>query len=128
MGIRSIIFRGKRLDNGEWVEGFYVRLGSKDDHILTGKLSIVGFAFVYEHHPVIPKTVGQYTGLVDKNGFKIFEGDIVQNVDGVYIVKYCESLTRFALVRDSMISGRPVSSGTVVGNIHDNPELIGGTP
>lgn len=126
--MREILFRGKRIDSGEWVEGFYVRLGSKFDYILTGKLLIFGHNLAYEDYLAIPETVGQYTGLVDKNGVKIFEGDIVQNVDGVYVVKYCESLTRFALVRDSMISGRPVSSGTVIGNIHDNPELIGGDP
>lgn len=131
--MREILFRGKRIDDGEWVEGFYVSLGSKDDHILTGKLSIVGFAFVYEHHPVIHKTVGQYTGLTDKNGVKIFEGDIVESALCLYVVVWSNANAMFCL-RDpaSKVSYDFFSYFgdylTVIGNIHDNPELIGGEP
>ena len=131
MGIRSIIFRGKRIDNGEWVEGFYVRLGSKGNYILSSKSLRFGCNLAYEDYRVIPETVGQYTGLTDRNGIKIFEGDVVRErggescqgyyeIDNVLIVKIPDTLVNFEMSYDCEYK--------VIGNIHDNPELMGGNP
>ena len=74
MGIRTIIFRGKRKDNGEWIYGNFVR-GCVDDFSYIVELGNKELCRNYVE--VIPETVGQYTGFTDKNGDKIFDSDVV---------------------------------------------------
>ena len=142
--MREILFRGKRTDNGTWIEGNYC-IAEKLD-----KSGVEYFIIEIEsdgsQYYVIPETVGQYTGLLDKEGKKIFEGDIVhavyqvgyigcKNVDyGIGVVKYCASYYGGASYEIDIIgdSGSRVFTASlengveVIGNIHDNPELIGG--
>lgn len=121
---REILFRGKRVDNGEWVEGCYVYGGANHYIVVRNGLS-------NQYNEVIPETVGQFTGLDDKNGKKIFEGDIV---DPEYLI----DVHRGIIVYDEGICGYCVevvigAGGTILletdewevrGNIHDNPELL----
>ncbi len=71
--MREIKFRGKRVDNGEWVEGYYQCLPNKNYASITG----INAKGAMEGWRVIYGTVGQFTGLLDKNGVEIYEGDIV---------------------------------------------------
>lgn len=79
------ICRGKRKDNGEWVEGYYVCIG-EHCYIFSGELGIITINWV--RYEVIPETVGQCTTLTDKNGKLIFEGDVVKADGYIFIVKF----------------------------------------
>ena len=134
--MREILFRGKRIDNGEWIEGWVVKTTAKNTCIVTN-VEELGCGNCIEMFPsrgnfeVDPSTVGQYTGLTDKNGKKIFEGDIVEVLQSVHsmnakeLVEYCGGgFAPFA------IPGWECTPDpdwvAVVGNIHDNPELLEG--
>ena len=127
--IREMIFRGKRTDNGEWVKGYlYItHIGSHEIGSYDAEINIERLTF-----DVIPETVGQYTGLTDKNGKRIFEGDIVSLVkhDGlIYKVVYVPC--RYELVNSKGVNCFVLDiykseNIEVIGNIHDNPELLGG--
>ena len=119
--MRDILFRGKRKDNGEWVfGGLYVM--SENFALINGDNFNLG------KHQVIPETVGQYTGLKDKNGTKIFEGDLID--DDVWSVAYCDGEGEFRgmqagwyVQRDDWTSWFGLTYDTlceVIGNIHDN--------
>ena len=127
--MRKILFRGKSEDNGEWVYGYYACIG-KHHYILTGKLNLIG-AVNFEHYLVIPETVGQFTGLYDKNGKKIFEGDTVwfgeEKERGV--VCFDNSCARFAVrfdTFDAAFDHLYSNELEIIGNVHDNPELMEG--
>lgn len=127
--IREILFRAKRVDNGEWVYGGYW-LNSTATRDTANIIDSDG-----NTHGVIPETIGQYIGCTQKNGAKIFEGDIVLAGYGQHkcVVAWDEECARFIyhvtdkpciIVCTSMYNKDNQSVLSVIGNIHDNPELI----
>lgn len=141
--MREILFRGKRVDNGEWMEGDLIQRRYKTyihPKANSFRVSETGLSKLIVLREVYPETVGQYTGLTDKNGKKIFEGDILQDKFGqIKIVDYSDEWGAFrtCFVRALNEEGKIVATvggasfvGTiwrkyeVIGNIHDNPELL----
>lgn len=119
--MREILFRGKREDNGNWIQGsLFTRINDA---------YIIPLPTITSKSKVDPDTVGQFTGLTDKNGKKIFEGDIVDALDifghwdGSGIVNWNETFNGWYMGKSSMYCDR-IATYEVIGNIHDNPELI----
>lgn len=131
--MREILFRGKRKNDGEWVCGFYERTWLTNGEVIEEIRDVEEPFRMQVFHEVIPETVGQYTGLTDRNGKRIFEGDILSerplmnNVAFVGKVVFNEDAAAFQIVFDTgraFVLGSYSKSYTVIGNIHDNPELI----
>lgn len=142
--MREILFKGKRKDNGEWLEGYlYIKYFQELPH---GR-------FVIQYKPkhnskmwqpeymvaeVDPETVGQYTGLTDKNGTKIFEGDIVKAQDDIFGSPFCNGITGKIVYEETAFFIEPqnvmetqwlfneCAVYEIIGNIHDNFELLKG--
>ena len=149
--MRKILFRGKRADNGEWVEGYYELCG-----YFVGTIEEVIYPtitpFNKRRHIVEPATVGQFTGLTDKNSKKIFEGDIVnvwwekRTLEQVYEFPKYKAVIEFGNPNHlyswgwqlKMIDDMPFNPDIllwvdmeeagafieVIGNIHDNQKLL----
>lgn len=139
--MREILFRGKRLDNGTWTTGtpFFVKGRCKMIHAVAVHPDYLdegddGHVYYSEGYPVIPATVGQYTGLIDKNGKKIFEGDIVKlrllaaKMEWKGVCEYRNGAFglawQYAGERYCTFAGTCNAEYEVLGNIHDNPELM----
>lgn len=127
--MREILFRGKRTDNGKWVVGM---LGQYHEGIkATIVLNHLGTVDSVDFICVDPTTVCQFTGLLDKNGKQIFEGDVFAwGYAGVYDMRYVVSYdavtTSFIGVRKHGFLSLSGITIEIIGNIHDNPELLEG--
>lgn len=137
--MREIIFRGKRVDNGEWVEGNLIQ--NYDCCFIARKNNYSNIGYCYdcdipfsddEMFEVKPESIGQFIGLTDKNDKKIFEGDVVEfkhkgkKVTGQVTYKYC----RFEIYSKGISYSLknlyllPQPDIKAIGNIHDNSELL----
>lgn len=155
MGIRSIEFRGKRVDNGEWIYGDLLQIPEHDVYSIMEQKGNAG------HYLIDKNTIGQYTGLKDANGTKIFEGDIFKFNDEVFdsyetdcgteydscevenyaVVGFCKNTGKFDFIKYKFYNNQVeadlhenhdiefydfISELEVIGNIYDNPELLKG--
>ena len=132
--MRVILFRGKRVDNGEWVYSSFI-MQDKEHKLLLAEVELFDGE---KWRAVDPETVGQFTGLTDKNGKKIFEGDIVQYQPEYWceplqsVVEYCADkwnypafdLNDHNYAANGLQCVHEEGGCEVIGNIHDNPELL----
>lgn len=139
--MREILFKGKRQDNNEWIEGCLIRVYKRicravyqpHEYAIQSAEEWIAPPFV------IAETVGQYTGLTDKNGKKIFEGDIVRYRPEDWcepiqsVVEYCADKWNYPAfdLKDHDYEANGLQCAheegiglEVIGNIHDNPELL----
>lgn len=153
--MREVLFRGKRAGNGEWVEGqllyFRSSVGENELALIVESCewdNSNGWFNLCERAKVIPASVSEFTGLTDKNGKKIFEGDIFRIEDdmvGVVIYEngcfrmkvygLCGAFTEsgydecgggWDVVECESIDWLYIHDMEIIGNIHDNPELLEG--
>lgn len=129
---RQIKFRGKRIDNGEWAYGYYFESFTGIHYILALHDHILGMTEFYE---VDPATVGQYTGIKDKNGIETCAGDIVrygvnyERINKIVFEQGCFQLQGnggLAPLRYHHLLDSNTLDVIAIGNIYDNPELLEG--
>ena len=128
--MREIKFRGKRIDNGEWVYGFYFETFTGSPMILVMYDHILRCSEIYQ---VEDGAVGQFTGLFDENGKEIYEGDVLGRQshwshyvgfnDGSFVAIPCEKVQEINWVWHPLKQD-VAELWEVIGNIHDNPELL----
>lgn len=132
--MREILFRGKRVDYGTWIEGHYVfNFWGKQEHTIHACGIGDGGCCCW----VDPQTVGQFTGRLDKNGKRVFEGDIIRLCEGlpgydVGVILWNNHDQAYVIVQNPAENVMLEDFGNygkeeyyeVIGNIYDNPELL----
>lgn len=141
--MREILFKAKRVKNGEWIEGSLIDLDIDSGYCYIvppykqASTLPIGFLITDGMELVIPETLCQFTGLCDKNGNKIWENDIFQYTDETMVnqkdlIEYNETHASFVRLRNTeklglrylWIDEATCNHGEVIGNIFDNPELL----
>lgn len=134
---REILFRGKCIDTSKWVYGYFVKYQPRvnKDELISSILSAYACDLYLPVIKVESETVGEYTGLKDKNGTKIFEGDIVDITDdngehselgcGIGDIEFYDGLWYInGEINNSLYDLNNCYYIEVVGNVYDNPELL----
>lgn len=138
--MREIKFRGIRIDNGEWVYGDYHRRVGNVHCIICMEPDDNG-KVVYVVHQVDDDTIGQFTGLHDKNGKEIYEGDIVKwiltmpgvglnggyeeyEIEEIDVIKWDSGALYLGEYCAAVFADESEGYAEIVGNIHDNPEIL----
>lgn len=141
--MREILFRGKRTDCGEWVEGDLIQAFRGNQLSVCSIMPYTPTAYCWK---VDPETVGQFTGLTDKNGKRIFEGDIVKgiaySVERIGVIVWIDEIASFgvryfksqnpttwensSILRCASMGKTDEFAAEIIGNIHDSPELLEG--
>lgn len=122
--MREILFRGKRLDNGEWA------YGSLSMEYFTECGSVMISPTSDTCYKVVPETVGQFTGIIDKNGKRIYEGDMVLaydmfgRKDDCGVVNWNNLFCAWHIGKNSMYGNR-IATYEVIGNIYDGEDVSG---
>lgn len=137
--MRDILFKAKRTDNGEWVEGYYV----KNEGTKPGFASVIFtdidtmFPECFDFYEIDESTLCQYTGLTDKNGQKIWENDIIQFEDRICHIYWLDKNAQFdckfikhnkdiVITNFKGVEPREYENYETIGNVFDNPELLKG--
>ena len=123
--MREILFRGKQVNNGQWVFGNLIKRQIWSSTFYVIRVRDDGFDF-YDEYEVIPTTIGEYTSLCDKDGHDAFEGDILKASNGhVGWVKFWRgAFVKVCACHSGSIQDIFTDNEIVIGNIHDNPSLI----
>ncbi len=130
---RTILFRGKSIESGEWVEGYFGIKGEGTDleksFIMQSEINtkFSGYPFYFADIEVDPATVGQFTG-IERDGIKMFEGDLVSSNGRIWVVRYKQDKYHIGWIAtdEKQLSYVHIwyDDMKVVGNIFDNPELL----
>ena len=129
VNLRKIQFRGMALVAQDWVYGAYVRFRAVDNQVYDGIIMEDNEEHLMgDIYSIDPDTLGEFSGLCDKNGTKIFEGDILAgpdlSVNGVVKLMYGVWYVTSPGVRRYRYLGRIAERSEVLGNITENPELL----
>lgn len=136
--MRTILFRGKRIDNGEWVTGSGVVIVDEDYVAIPKTKDVTSADYAIKLVKIVPATVGEFIDRKDKDGNKIFDGDILQikakGLEWITIVRWSGTASKYegsylspsgVWLDDGLhCDANSFSLHTLIGNIHDNPELV----